>query len=181
MLIEFLLFFWGQLLPNMMSPRLIQCHLPWLFTLLPLSNLNTIGSNNLPSPWLFFNLTCGLSIIDDYLSSCTRWNLDSLLVVVYMVMKQQWSSELLLFFQLQLVCNLLIFANLYFKFCELLILHLQLFLYSPCYIGVHVQVSDTIASTQPIESLAKRQRLIWVVHGTSVDHLVLGLENILIV
>ena len=98
-----------------------------------------------------------------------------------MVMKQQWSSELLLFFQLQLVCNLLIFADLYFKFCELLILHLELFLYSPGYIGAYVQVSNAIARTQTIESLAKRQRLIWVVHWTCINHLVLCLENALIV
>jgi len=98
-----------------------------------------------------------------------------------MVMKQQWSGELLLFFQLQLVCNLLIFADLYFKFCELLILHLELFLYSPGYIGAYVQVSNAIARTQTIESLAKRQRLIWVVHWTCINHLVLCLEYALIV
>ena len=42
-----------------------------------------------------------------------------------------------------------------------------------------MQVSYTVAGTQPIESLAKRQRLIGVVHRTSAYYLVLGLENAL--
>lgn len=44
-----------------------------------------------------------------------------------------------------------------------------------------MEVRNAITSAQSVESLAKRQRLIGIIHRTCVDHLVLSLEDILMI